>query len=103
MMLGRFGSSVGGNTCRTSGAVTQPYYEHGGCLHFMLRTLRPGEVKVPCPGSLRQPVIGLGPSPGHLTGEPLLSPVLPASPIPEPGAPPLRAPVTLGGLGDLSP
>lgn len=47
-----------------------------------LRTPRPREVKAPCPGSLRQPVIELGP---RLTAEHLLAPVLPALPIPSPG------------------
>ena len=69
-----------------------------GRLHFMLE-----ETGLARSGSLRQPVIEVGPPQAARLQSTFCPPGSPPSPIPEPGAPPLSATVPLGGLGDLSP
>lgn len=53
-----------------------------GRLHFTVEETETGGVRVTPPGSLRQQVVEVGPSPGHLTAEHLLSPVFPPFPCP---------------------
>lgn len=51
-----------------------------GRLHFTVEETETGGVRVTRPGSLRQQVVEVGPSPGHLTGAPAV-PSLPSLPL----------------------
>lgn len=67
---------------RLPGATRQPCRKRWAVCILRLRKPRPERSESPPPGSLRQQVVEVGPSPGHLTAEHMLSPVFPPFPCP---------------------